>query len=74
MPRVTQGGGWLLPGLNRVIDRAGWQCQGDDPEEPQGRCRLLATHTHRRQVGDRVTVAALCPRHYELAGPETPAR
>lgn len=62
--------GWTLPGQSRVVDRAGWQCTAADPDDQTERCRLIATHTHRRSVGDRVKVAALCPRHYREAGPE----
>ncbi len=46
------------------------QCSAADPEEWLGRCRLVATHSHRRRVGDRVRAVALCPHHFELAGPE----
>lgn len=73
MPLVTHAG-VLFPGDNRVIDRAGWQCTAADPDEPRGRCRLIATHTHRTRDGDRYRWAALCLKHYDQAGPEAVAR
>lgn len=73
MPRVDHAG-YILPGNNRVIDRAGWQCTASVPDEPRGRCRWVATHVHRRRDGDRVRVTALCQRHYELSGVETVVR
>ena len=73
MPRVTRAG-YILPGDNRVIDKAGWQCTAFDSAE-EGRCRWLATHVHRRRNGDKgTTVVALCQTHYELAGPEMAVR
>ncbi len=72
MPRAGHVGTW--PGDNRVIDAAGWQCVKDDLDEPGQRCRRIATHTHRRRVGDRFRVTALCLRHYDLAGPEAVRR
>jgi hypothetical protein len=66
--------GYLLPGDNVVIDRAGGQCTAPDPDEDRNRCRGVATHTHRRRDGNRVRVSALCPKHYEAAGPEAVIR
>ncbi|MGH3548231.1 MAG: hypothetical protein ACRDQU_08985, partial [Pseudonocardiaceae bacterium] len=68
MGRVGHVGTW--PGDNPVIDAAGWQCTAPDPDALGGRCRLIATHTHRRRVDGKIRVAALCPGHYDAAGPE----
>jgi hypothetical protein len=68
MARIDHGG-WLLPGDNPAIDRAGWQCTAPDPTEDRGRCRLLATHTHRRRNGNRVHIVPLCKPHFDLAEP-----
>lgn len=70
MPRIGHCG-YLLPGDSRVADLAGYQCTAPDPDEARGRCRMSITHLHRRRDGDRVRTVALCPKHYELAGPET---
>jgi hypothetical protein len=66
VPRVDHAD-YILPGDNRVIDRAGWQCTAQDLDEPDVRCRRIASFTHRRRDGDRVRAVALCPLHYELA-------
>ena len=68
MPRVGHSGTW--PGDNLCIDRAGWQCTAKVPDEPGGRCRRIATHVHRQRHGDGFRLTALCPLHYEAAGPE----
>ncbi|MGH3547830.1 MAG: hypothetical protein ACRDQU_06890, partial [Pseudonocardiaceae bacterium] len=72
MGRVGHVGTW--PGDNRTIDAAGWQCTAPDPDALGGRCRLIATHTHRRRVDGKIRVAALCPGHYDAAGPEARLR
>lgn len=72
MGRITQAG-WLLPGFSRAVDRAGWQCAALDPDDDTGRCRWIAGFVHRRRVDGRIRVAALCRKHYELAGPEVRA-
>jgi hypothetical protein len=69
MPLIAHCG-YILVGDNRIIDRAGWQCTAADPDEPRGRCRFVATHVHRRRDSDQLRFTALCPTHYELAGPE----
>ncbi|MGH3810273.1 MAG: hypothetical protein ACRDRU_27365 [Pseudonocardiaceae bacterium] len=73
MPRVGHCG-YLLPGDSRAADLAGYQCTAPDPDEDRGRCRMGVTHIHRRRDGNRVRVSALCPKHYEQAGPEAAAR
>ena len=69
MPRVNTAG-LTVAGDNLVIDRAGWQCTAEVPDEPGGRCRRIATHVHRQRHGDGFRLTALCPLHYEAAGPE----
>ncbi len=66
--------GYVLPGDNPIIDRAGHQCTAADSDEIKGRCRCIATHVHRSRDGDRFRFAALCPTHYALAGPEAVVR
>lgn len=63
--------GYLFRGDNRTIDAAGWQCTAPDPDEG-GRCRLIATYTHRRIAanGAKRTTVALCGKHFAAAGPE----
>jgi hypothetical protein len=67
VPLIARGG-FVLTNVS--------QCFAPDQEEDRGRCRLVATHLHRRRRdGDKgTTVVALCKTHYELAGPEMAVR
>lgn len=69
MGLVLPPGRMLLWGDHPVIDRAMWQCQGNDNDG--ARCRLVPSYIHKRRVDGKIRATALCREHYDAAGPES---
>lgn len=77
---LVTAGGWLDTSRdgNAIARAAGYQCTRPDTDEPEGRCRSLATHVYSRLVAGRRHRTACCPAHFEHLvdqhGPERTGR